>query len=55
MNTERGSPALSPDGYRRDKTVTARHWETSDREDETSECLLVMSWIVIELMQHYHG
>jgi hypothetical protein len=31
-----------------DKTITAKHWETSDREDELSECLLVMSWIVIE-------
>jgi hypothetical protein len=33
-----------------DKTVTARHRETSDREDETSESLPVMGWIVIELL-----
>jgi hypothetical protein len=48
MNTERGSPARSPDGYRRDKTVTARHRETSDREDGQSESHHVMWWIVVE-------
>ncbi|MCP4265914.1 MAG: hypothetical protein GY777_10120 [Candidatus Brocadiaceae bacterium] len=38
----------------RDKTVTARHRETSDREDGLSESLLVMRGIVIEPRQYYH-
>ncbi len=48
MNTERGSTTLSPDGYHWDKTVTARHRETSDREDGQSESHHVMWWIVVE-------
>jgi len=44
---ERVSPALSP-GENRDKTVTARHRETPDREDEQSESLPVTGWIVVE-------
>jgi hypothetical protein len=31
-----------------DKTVTARHRETPDRDDEQSECLPVTGWIVVE-------
>jgi hypothetical protein len=47
--TERVSPALSP-GENRDKTVTARHRETPDRDDEQSECLPVTGWIVVEFV-----
>jgi len=46
--TERVSPALSPDNKGRDKTVTARHRETPDRDDEQSERLPVTGWIVVE-------
>jgi RNA-directed DNA polymerase len=35
--------------FNRDKTVTVRHRETPDREDEQSKSLLVMSWIVVEI------
>lgn len=56
---ERVSPALSPtilDNYQdRDKTVTVRHRETPDRDDEQSESLPVTGWIVVELLQHHHG
>ena len=45
---ERGSTALSPDVNYRDKTVTVRHRETPDREDEQSESLPVTGWIVVE-------
>jgi len=45
---ERVSPALSPDVKYRDKTVTARHRETPDRDDEQSESLPVTGWIVVE-------
>ncbi len=33
---------------KRDKTITVRHWETSDREVERSEGRFVTSRIVIE-------
>jgi hypothetical protein len=48
---ERVSPALSPDVKYRDKTVTARHRETPDRDDEQSESLPVTGWIVVEFLQ----
>lgn len=50
--TELGSPTLSPDKDYRDKTLTVRHAETSDREDKRSESYLVMRQIEIDFTGH---
>ena len=55
---ERVSPALSPTirySYLDwDKTVTVRHRETPDRDDEQSESLPVTGWTVVEFLQYHH-